>query len=440
MTDRKHLKTRVRARMARTGERYATARSHVAGTADAGPPAPIPSARQGGDAGPLDAATTALSILVASTGRGLPSPLALVIGGGVGIGVFQFHYEREGFASFFLAGRHRWDDDRGYLVDALRRLRLEARVAETGGARLATRHLQDALAERGPALAWVDAAVLGTRGYPDRYAGGAYHLVVVDDVAPDGTATVRDLATTQFRIAGDRFLAARGRIAKDKYRVLWLAPDAAAPDEATVAQALAGGLEATVDRLRAPRNRSFGLAALLDWRDRLRGDGKDAWSRVFPPGGLLLDALTSTATGIRTYGTDGTLHRRTFAAGLRTAAPILRAPDLERVADAYDDLADRWAELADAALPTGVPAFARMAALLEERDRRFRTEGPAALERITETWREADAIRAEVEDCWPLQASDTRALLDELATRLEEVHGRETAALAALDAARPRSD
>jgi hypothetical protein len=438
MTDRKHLKTRVRARMARTGERYAAARAHIAG--DAGAAAPTPSAGEGGGAGPLDAATTALSALVASTGLALPIPLALVVGGGVGIGVFQFHYERERFASFFLAGRHRWDDDRGYLVDALRRLGLEHRVAETGGTRLAARQLQDALAERAPALAWVDAAALGTRGYPDRFAGGAYHLVVVDEIAPDGTATIRDLAAEPFRIDGDRFLGARGRIAKDKHRVLWLAPEAAAPDEHTLAQALAAGLDATVDRLRTPRTRSFGLAALLDWRDRLRGDGKDAWSRVFPPGGLLLDALTSIATGIRTYGTDGTLHRRTFATGLRAAAPILGASDLERVADAYDDLADRWAALADAALPTGVPAFARMAALLEERDRSFRTDGPGALVRITETWSEADAIRAEVDECWPLQAPDTRALLDELATRVDELHGGETAALAALDAARPRSD
>src|SRR5688572_6493857 len=34
MTSEKHLKARIRARMARTGERYATARRHVAGAGD----------------------------------------------------------------------------------------------------------------------------------------------------------------------------------------------------------------------------------------------------------------------------------------------------------------------------------------------------------------------------------------------------------------------
>ena len=35
MTESKHLKARVRARMARTGERYQTARRHVAGEHEA---------------------------------------------------------------------------------------------------------------------------------------------------------------------------------------------------------------------------------------------------------------------------------------------------------------------------------------------------------------------------------------------------------------------
>ena len=35
MTENKHLKARIRARMARTGERFMTARRHVVGTRDA---------------------------------------------------------------------------------------------------------------------------------------------------------------------------------------------------------------------------------------------------------------------------------------------------------------------------------------------------------------------------------------------------------------------
>ena len=43
MTDRKHLKSRVRARMERTGERYAAARAHVVAAGDQTPMAPQPS-------------------------------------------------------------------------------------------------------------------------------------------------------------------------------------------------------------------------------------------------------------------------------------------------------------------------------------------------------------------------------------------------------------
>src|SRR5262245_58043441 len=109
MTAHKHLKQRVRARMQKTGESYATARRHVlpqATTAGTDPalhwhfPGNVP-------------ATTALRVLLAHAGlraphTGEPPSEAMLFGlaGGVGIGVFSFFYEKEGSASFFLAGRH----------------------------------------------------------------------------------------------------------------------------------------------------------------------------------------------------------------------------------------------------------------------------------------------------------------------------------------------
>jgi hypothetical protein len=41
------------------------------------------------------------------------------IAGGIGIGVFSFYYEREDFATFYVAGRHQWHDDEAYLRNAL---------------------------------------------------------------------------------------------------------------------------------------------------------------------------------------------------------------------------------------------------------------------------------------------------------------------------------
>lgn len=180
MTQRKHLKARVRARMTEPGERYAAARAHTVRSARL-PSAPAPAAAvppQPTHRG-TNPAANALRHIVADTGLDVGEPLALMIGGGAGIGIFQFHYAKEGFSSLFLAGRHAWDDDLRFVADALRRLELAPVVAETASARTADRHLRDALDGGRPVIAWVDAAELGTRGYPSEYLGGAYHVVVV---------------------------------------------------------------------------------------------------------------------------------------------------------------------------------------------------------------------------------------------------------------------
>ena len=210
MTDRKHLKSRVRARMERTGERYAAARAHVVAnataTAEIAPPATEPGANAG---------ATALRIVLADIGLPMTEARALVIGGGIGIGVFQFHYAAEGVATFFLAGRHRWDDDLAFLDGALRRLGLTPSVTETSSARLADRQLRDALSTGRPVVAWVDVAVLGTRGYPAEWEGGGYHVVVVrsiDDAR--GVVLIDDLSQDPIEIPLEVFGRARARIAE----------------------------------------------------------------------------------------------------------------------------------------------------------------------------------------------------------------------------------
>jgi hypothetical protein len=65
------------------------------------------------------------------------------IAGGIGAGVFSFVYDKEDFASFFVAGRHNWQDGVAYLGDACRSDRpVIAKPAAKGGG-----HLRDALAE-----------------------------------------------------------------------------------------------------------------------------------------------------------------------------------------------------------------------------------------------------------------------------------------------------
>src|SRR5262245_12719477 len=120
MTAHKHLKQLIRARMETTGERYAAARRQVLRQAPASPPGTDP-AVPGHFPGTIPA-TTALRVIVTHAGlvaphTGEPYSEAMLFGiaGGIGAGVFSFVYEKEDFASFFIAGRHNWQDDLGYL-------------------------------------------------------------------------------------------------------------------------------------------------------------------------------------------------------------------------------------------------------------------------------------------------------------------------------------
>ena len=436
MTDRKHLKSRVRARMSRTGERYAAARAHViasAATGTAGVDQPtagpgLPPAIAG-----ADPATAALGRLLTHAGMGLSEPLAGVLAGGVGMGIFQFHYAKEDVGTFFIAGRHRWDDDLAYLSGAIERVGLTAVVTETTSARVADRQLRDALAAGGPVVAWVDAADLGTRGYPPAWSGGAYHVVVVqaiDDVA--GVALIDDVAAEPFAVPLDVLARARARIGKQRHRLLRLAPSTGTPSATALEQALHRGLRATIEGFDAPRTRSFSLDALDDWAGRLRGTGKDSWPVVFPGGGRLWDALAAVHTYIAHYGSGGGLGRTRYAAGLREASERLGDDRLLTPAERYAALGEAWSDLAVAALPNGVPALRRTRDLQDRRAASYAAGGPAATDGLVRIWSDLAGIRAEVDDCFPLDAGQQHDLLTTLADRVTKIRSNEADALAAL--------
>ncbi len=441
MTDHKHLKARVRARMAKTGERYAAARANIVGDREGAAPRDVDDGRRGlVHLAGGDAETTGFRILLANAGIPAPSdPLTLVVGGGIGIGVFAFHYEKEGFSSFFVAGRHRWDDAAAYLAGLAGRLRLSLRTAETTSRAAADRLLREAL-DRGPVIGWVDAVTLGTRGQPMEMAGGGYHTLVVhsiDDAA--GTALVSDLSERPIAVPLDVLAAARARIAKQRNRLAWLEIREESQPSVDIPAAVRDGLRATVEGLRNPRTRNFSLDALTDWSSRLRGGGGSAsWARVFPPGEWRWTGLAAIHDGIE-HSAGGGLGRGRFATGLREAATVLGESRLNAVADRYETLAGQWSALAAAALPENIPLLRRTR---EQQDRRaagFHTGemGPEASpsRSVTATWRELEAVRAEARAAFPMSDDEAAVHLAALADMVDEIHAREVDALAALDAA-----
>lgn len=437
MTDRKHLKSRVRARMERTGERYAAARAHVVAATSPTIP-PDPSLTQPGN----NPGATAFRILLADAGLPLTEPHALVIGGGIGIGVFHFHYAAEGVGTFFIAGRHKWDDDLAFIDGGLRRLGLVATVSETSSPKAADRQLREALDTQRPVVAWVDVAVLGTRGYPAEWEGGGYHVVVVrtiDDAR--GVVIIEDLTQVPIEVPLDVFGRARARIAKQKNRLLWLGDGGGEiPGPEVVRAAERAGLMATIDGFDHPRTRQFSLAALTDWSARLRGTGHDSWATVFPPGEWLWSGLASVHEYIRADGTGGGLLRTMFGRGLQEVAGHAGEERLAGLGRRYgasaDDqaVADAWNALGDAALPEALPAFRRTRELQHVRASVYRTQGSAALPELRVAWEELAAIRESMRHAFPLTDGQVRDLLSDLADRVDAIAMEERDALEAVRA------
>lgn len=441
MTRHAHLKERIRARMRKTGERYAAARRHVLAQRDDRPsdsPAnPCTRAHLPGNV----PATTALRILLRHAGAtaphtGAPWSEALLFGiaGGIGIGVFSFFYQREDIATFFAGGRHHWYDDRRYLVDALERLGMTPLVQETSGVRSAATQLRAALADHGPCIAWVDSSALPHRATPGTLSGSGYHVVTVyqvDEVS--GSEVIGDLTDEPITLPLDTLVQARGRITKDRHRILSLAHAASPPP---LEDLVSAGLRACREGLLHPAIPAAGvtnarLEALRVWAERMEGSrAKERWERVYRPGPNFYRGLCAITGFIEYAGTGGGLCRPLFAAFLAEAAGVLGRRDLAQLAERYEALGHAWSELAAAALPGDVPLLGETRALLTRKAALLHEGGSE--EEVRVVWARLTELEREVSQRFPLTAEECRDLRRRLRDQIAAVYAGERDAFDAL--------
>ena len=152
MTKQKTFKRRVRERMAKTGESYASAREALIGAEPAG----------------IHPETSALRFALADAGIEISEALTLIICGGAGAASrCPSSTSRRNSAICTCRGGTR---SRASIRDGVERLRLPADVHETGGAKTAERVLRERLAAGAVQIAWVDEGTL--RGAAAETGGG----------------------------------------------------------------------------------------------------------------------------------------------------------------------------------------------------------------------------------------------------------------------------
>jgi hypothetical protein len=270
-------------------------------------------------------------------------------------------------------------------------------------------------------------AALPYRGL-DVPVGNVYHVVTVysaDDYA--GTVLVGDLTDEPVAVPLAEFTAARGRIKKDKHRLLALQAVTPPKDLKPLIEAGLAACRAGLDGDGAPKSarRNFSLDALATWADRLTSEkDPERWERVFAPGKRLWAGLTGIHQYVEHNGTGGGLARPLMADFLAEAAALGR-PALAPLAERYAALGRAWSDLADAALPDGVPAFKRAKALFADYAERYHSGTPDDRRRV---WEELATLRKEVSDCFPLSDKQCAALRADLAKRVRRIHAEEVAA------------
>jgi hypothetical protein len=380
MTTRKSFKRVIRARMAKTGERYAAARralvaetprGGIAATGTSGSTAGAPGALDEAaaatpdqrDPGGLQPLTASLTNVVAQLGVRSPIDGArlseatiLGIGGGLGAGYILWEFKARNDAILTLGFGNRWQYPFERTATMLDRLGLTAQIHETNGAKGAREALDRSLAEGDPVIAWIDQQAIGTWCLPDSLSGYWGYPVVVTGRVGDGRYLVDDRGRAPLVVDEATMAAARARIGSWKHHLVRVSRPAAPLTAARLRAAIRAGLEDQVDHLRKPSD-SFSLPAWRKW-SRLMTDTRNAkaWPRVFAGGRGLFGTLLSVVENVDgDVGATGGHLRELYAAALDEAAVTLDLPRLTDAAGYWRAAADLWEDLADAAVPSSLP-------------------------------------------------------------------------------------
>jgi hypothetical protein len=431
MTVAKQLKVRIRARMARTGERYSVARAHVVGTAAGRPVMDAGWTLRGG----TDPDAAALANVLAHRGVTGPDgplgePLLLVVGGGLGAGYILWEFEHDESRIVVLGFTHSWqyfDRRLGTMVD---RLGLDVAWSRTGGSARAAGALASALAAGDPAIVWPDRFHLGYWNLPPFLDGHGGHPVVAYAVS-DGRVHVDDRTLAPLTVPVADVDRARGRIGSYRNAMLVVrSRDTSVPADRLRA-AVRAGLAACVDQLGGPST-SFALPAWRKW-SRLLVDPRAAkgWPTVFVDRRGLLRALADVWETVEPAGMAGGHLRGLFAEGLDEAAAVLDEPALTAEAQHWREIADRWHALAETALPDDVSAIARLRELTATISGAV-AEGDAGAGERAAAAEELWALRAEHADAPPLSEDEVTGVLTAMSEHVAGIGAAESAAVRSL--------
>lgn len=370
--------------------------------------------------------------------NGQPYSEALLMGvsGGATFGYFTFDYQ--GFDPIIsLITRNTFDP-----LDTLcERLGIARTVMQTLSAEKGTVNLLNVLESGQPALVWADSLGLSYNALPPDAHNWDMQPVLVYGLE-SGQVYIADRSHRPLLVHADEFLHARGRVKKDKYRVISLG----LPEERKLVPGVQKGLWQCI-RLYTempPKGarHNFGFAAYQHWAEMLTNKrNPQGWMRFFPPGSRLYaalagyDAFPGVIGWITSWGSGNGAERGMFADFLDEAAIILQKPDLHESARIFRESQAEWLELAQIILPDEVAPLGKARQLLERRRGLFLDQGQAALDEILNINQQLRELRASAGKEFPLTESEVWGLFERMRAQVLQIHDVEFKAVESMQAA-----
>ncbi len=366
------------------------------------------------------------------TGQPYSEAMLMGVSGGVLMGYFSFAYE--GYDPHVaILTRNTFNP----LDTLLVRLGVIQHLRQTPNAKKGLQNLLDALDSGSPAIVWADAFSLPYNGLESRQDWWAMFPILVYGF--DGEADsvyIADRSAQPFTITTGELAAARGRVKKDKHRLLTLEPPDASKLPVAVQQGIWDCLKRYTEAPVKNARKNFGLAAFQRWANVLTNPkDKQSWEKIFSPGVRMYAGLMSAFDrfGLGTAGAQR--DRELYADFLDEAALVLERPTLKESAKLFRVCAKGWGELSVALLPNRIPSFKETRALLLRRRKLFVEKGGKALAETRKLNTRLEAIRAEMEKTFPLTTSEAAALREQIAESVLKMGEQEKAAYQSLQAA-----
>ena len=432
MTKQRDFKKRVRARMAKTGERYATARARLLervepGAAELETPGVVPGY---GPCGGIQTETSAMANVFRHAGlrtpAGTPYSEALIHGLCGGVGFLYGVFEYKGFGpTMTIVGRSR-SMPNAYMALGLERCGARLEVSQTSSAAKARRELDAVLDAGRPALCTVDPVGLRYYGLPEFMAGMGPHVVAV--IGRDGDDVwLDDRGVRPIRVSHEQLAAARKAYRQAKHHLVSLTEPVPGYE---LAEAVRDALRLTVRAYDEPPAKPFannvGSAGLDKWA-RLLTDPKHkkGWAKVFAEGARAYVGLQRIYACTQHDYSAPDAGRPLYASYLDEAAGLTGLEALREVAAMFREAGELWGAISARVAKCGDSAVERACAIADHRAELLDAQGADAAAEMAALWTERRELRERCE----LDAAAARAIYAELAELVTQIRELERAAI-----------